>query len=187
MKSLSLLLALFLGIAGPAAAAEAPTPPTQEELAKYNSARAIIETTYGKMVVRFFPDSAPIHVKNFITLAESGFYDGTTFHRIIPKFMIQGGDPKGNGTGGPGYTIPGEFSRRKHVAGILSMARRKDPDSGGSQFFVMVDSSPQLDGKYSIFGELAEGLDVAQRIAIAARDRRDKPLEPITMKVSVTY
>lgn len=184
---IALAAAALLFSAGPARALEAPTPPTKDEVARYAKARATLTTKFGKMVIKFYPDLAPIHVKNFITLAEKGFYNGTTFHRVIPGFMIQGGDPSGNGTGGPGYTIPAEFSSKKHLPGILSMARRSDPDSGGSQFFVMVAPSPSLDDKYSIFGELVEGLDVAQKIVNVPRSRRDKPLEPVTMEVTVAY
>jgi peptidyl-prolyl cis-trans isomerase B (cyclophilin B) len=164
-----------------------PTAVSKEELAKYEKVRATITTRLGKIVLRFFPDLAPIHVKNFVTLAESGFYSGTTFHRVIPGFMIQGGDPKGNGTGGPGYTIPAEFSDRKHLAGILSMARTNNPDSAGSQFFIVVAPAPSLDGKYSVFGEVVEGLDVVNRIVAVPRNRRDKPIEPVTMEVTVSY
>jgi peptidyl-prolyl cis-trans isomerase B (cyclophilin B) len=164
-----------------------PSTVSNEELVKYAKARATLTTRMGKIVVRFFPDLAPIHVKNFITLAEKGYYNGTPFHRVIPGFMIQGGDPKGNGTGGPGYTIPAEFSSRKHVAGILSMARTSDPDSAGSQFFIVVAPAPSLDGKYSVFGQVVEGLDVVNKIVAVPRNRRDKPLEPVTMDVAVTY
>jgi len=188
MKALSSFVAAALVFSAVSASAlEAPTKPTKEEVAKYAKARAEITTKFGKMVVKFYPDLAPIHVNNFITLAESGFYNGTTFHRVIPGFMIQGGDPSGNGTGGPGYTIPAEFSKKKHVAGILSMARRADPDSAGSQFFVMAGPYPSLDNKYSVFGEVVEGLDVIQKIVNVPRDRRDKPLEAVTMEVKVTY
>jgi peptidyl-prolyl cis-trans isomerase B (cyclophilin B) len=164
-----------------------PVAVSKEELAKYEKARATITTGMGKIVLRFFPDLAPIHVKNFITLAEKGFYTGTSFHRVIPGFMIQGGDPKGNGTGGPGYTIPAEFSSRKHVAGIISMARTSDPDSAGSQFFIVVAPAPSLDEKYSVFGKVVEGLDVVKKIVAVPRNRRDKPLEPVTMEVTVSY
>jgi peptidyl-prolyl cis-trans isomerase B (cyclophilin B) len=122
-------------------------------------------------------------------LAEAGFYNGTPFHRVIPGFMIQGGDPSGNGTGGPGYTISAEFSKtKKHTPGILSMARTSDPNSAGSQFFIMVAPSAHLDGQYSIFGEVAEGMDVVNKIVSTPRDRNDKPLERVDMiEVKVTY
>jgi peptidyl-prolyl cis-trans isomerase B (cyclophilin B) len=179
-------LAIILASA-PVFAGEAPSPPTAEEIAKYAKARATITTRLGTMVLEFFPDRAPLHVKNFITLAEKGFYDGTTFHRVIPGFMIQGGDPKGTGTGGPGYTIPAEFNSTKHVPGVLSMARSRDPNSAGSQFFIMVGTSTHLDGQYSAFGRLVEGQDVANKIAGVRRNRGDKPLEAVTMEVKITY
>jgi len=190
----TLLLAASLLTIGAAAAFAAPkvtkpTPPTKEELAKYAGAKATITTKFGKIVVKFFPDLAPMHVKNFISLAEAGFYNGTPFHRVIPGFMVQGGDPNGTGTGGPGYTIPAEFTtKKKHVAGILSMARTSDPNSAGSQFFIMVAPSTHLDGQYSIFGEVVEGLDVVNKIVSSPRDRSDKPLERVDMtEVKVAY
>jgi peptidyl-prolyl cis-trans isomerase B (cyclophilin B) len=188
-----LLVASLLTIGATAAFAAPkvtkPTPPTKEELAKYATAKATITTKFGKIVVKFFPDTAPIHVKNFISLAEAGFYNGTPFHRVIPGFMIQGGDPTGTGAGGPGYTIPAEFSKtRKHLPGTLSMARTSDPNSAGSQFFIMAAAYPSLDGQYSIFGEVVEGLDVVQKIVNTPRDRNDKPLEPVLMtEVKVAY
>jgi len=183
------ILALFglMITAAPVCAGQAPSPPTEEELAKYAKAKATITTTFGTMVIEFFPDRAPLHVKNFITLAESGFYNSTAFHRVIPGFMIQGGDPKGNGTGGPGYSIPAEFNSTKHVPGILSMARSRDPNSAGSQFFIMVGTSPQLDGQYSAFGKVVEGQEVANKIAGVRRNRRDKPLEAVPMEVKISY
>jgi len=166
-----------------------PTPPTKEEIAKYATAKATITTKFGTIVVKFFPDLAPLHVKNFISLAEAGFYNGTPFHRVIPGFMIQGGDPSGNGTGGPGYTIPAEFSKtKKHTAGILSMARTSDPNSAGSQFFLMVAPAASLDGQYSIFGEVVEGMDAVNKIVNTPRSATDKPLERVDMtEVKVTY
>jgi cyclophilin family peptidyl-prolyl cis-trans isomerase len=183
------LFALGAAMAFAAPKVQKPTPPTKEELAKYATAKATITTKFGKIVVKFFPDLAPMHVKNFITLAEAGFYNGTPFHRVIPGFMIQGGDPTGTGAGGPGYTIPAEFSKtKKHLAGILSMARTPDPNSAGSQFFIMVAPYPSLDGQYSIFGEVVEGIDVVNKIVNTPRDRNDKPLERVDMtEVKVTY
>ena len=183
------LLTLGATLAFAAPKVQKPTPPTKEELAKYATAKATITTKFGKIVVKFFPDLAPMHVKNFITLAEAGFYDGTPFHRVIPGFMIQGGDPSGNGTGGPGYTIPAEFSKtKKHLPGILSMARTSDPNSAGSQFFIMAAAYPSLDGQYSIFGEVVEGMDAVNKIVATPRDRSDKPLERVDMiEVKVTY
>ena len=135
-----------------------------------------------------YEDIAPISVANFEKLANSGFYDGLTFHRVIPGFMIQGGCPKGNGTGGPGWTIKGEFSANgvkndlKHTRGVLSMARAMDPDSAGSQFFIMVEDAPHLDGNYAAFGKVTEGIENADLIVNVRTDFRDMPLEPQIIK-----
>ena len=136
-----------------------------------------------------FPEIAPISCANFIALANSGFYDGVIFHRVIPGFMIQGGDPMGQGIGGPGYSIRGEFARNgfdnplKHTRGVLSMARSMMPNSAGSQFFIMVDDAPHLDGQYAAFGKVTEGMETADAIVAAPRDRRnDKPYEDQKMK-----
>ena len=145
---------------------------------------AVISTNHGDMVVEFFEDKAPGHAKNFKDLARKGFYDGTLFHRVIPGFMIQGGDPNTkdrnargmHGTGGPGYKIPAEFNDIPHEKGILSMARSQDPNSAGSQFFVMVARSTHLDGQYTAFGRVIEGIEVADKIVALKRDQRDNPL-----------
>ena len=135
-----------------------------------------------------YPDIAPKTVENFVKLVEEGFYDGLIFHRVIPGFMIQGGCPDGTGMGGPGYTIPGEFNMNgfkndlKHERGVLSMARAMDPNSAGSQFFIMVQDSPHLDGQYAAFGRITEGLDAADTIVNQPRDMRDKPKKPQVMK-----
>ena len=134
-----------------------------------------------------YPEVAPQSVGNFTALANSGFYDGLIFHRVIPGFMIQGGDPKGIGIGGPGYCIKGEFSRNgvnnplKHTYGVLSMARSMMPDSAGSQFFIMTSDSPHLDGQYAAFGKVLEGMDVAEDVVKTQRDASDKPLQPQVM------
>jgi peptidyl-prolyl cis-trans isomerase B (cyclophilin B) len=153
---------------------------------------AVIETNLGNIELRFFPDVAPKHVENFLTLAKEGFYDGTIFHRVIPDFMIQGGDPNTKGTdkskygqGGPDHSVKAEFSDRPHKRGILSMARSQHPDSAGSQFFIVVKDSNFLDGQYTVFGEVVSGMDVADKIVSAKRDPRDNPLERIEMKVRV--
>lgn len=136
-----------------------------------------------KMKLELYPDIAPNTVKNFISLVKKGFYDGVIFHRVIPGFMIQGGDPQGVGMGGPGYSIKGEFSSNgfkndlKHTTGVISMARSSHPDSAGSQFFIMVEDAPHLDGQYAAFGKVIEGMEEAQRIVNVARDFRDKPKE----------
>ena len=140
-----------------------------------------------EMKGELYPEFAPNSVGNFIALANSGFYDGLTFHRVIPGFMIQGGDPKGIGIGGPGYCIKGEFAANgvnnplKHTYGVLSMARSMMPDSAGSQFFIMTSDSPHLDGQYAAFGKVLEGMDVAEDIVKTKRDMSDKPLEPQVM------
>jgi len=143
----------------------------------------------GAMKAELYPDVAPNTVNNFISLVKKGFYDGLLFHRVIPGFMIQGGDPQGSGTGGPGYEIAGEFSSNgfanalKHERGVLSMARTSDPDSAGSQFFIMVASASHLDGSYAAFGRLVEGLEVADAIVSAQRSAwNDKPKTPQRMK-----
>ncbi|MCI1519744.1 MAG: peptidylprolyl isomerase [Eubacterium sp.] len=143
----------------------------------------------GVMTGELYEDIAPITVENFEKLAKSGFYDGLTFHRVIPGFMIQGGDPDGTGAGGPGYSIKGEFSANgvkndlKHTTGVLSMARTMDPNSAGSQFFIMVADAPHLDGQYAAFGKITEGMEVAQEIANVPRSMwNDKPEEPVVIK-----
>ena len=138
----------------------------------------------GDIRCELYPDIAPASVENFIKLASQGFYNGLTFHRVIPGFMIQGGCPKGDGTGGPGYTIKGEFSRNgfandlRHTRGVLSMARAMDPDSAGSQFFIMHEDAPHLDGSYAAFGKVISGIEEVDRIASVKTDYLDKPLEP---------
>ena len=138
----------------------------------------------GVMKAELYPEIAPITVQNFIDLASKGFYNGLIFHRVIPGFMIQGGDPNGIGTGGPGYSIKGEFTANgfrndlKHTRGVLSMARAMDPDSAGSQFFIMHEDYPSLDGQYAAFGKLIEGIEVVDKIASVRTDYMDKPLEP---------
>ena len=135
-----------------------------------------------------YQDVAPKTVENFEKLANEGFYDGLTFHRIIPGFMIQGGDPRGNGTGGPGYTIPGEFSGNgfkndlKHERGVLSMARAMDPDSAGSQFFIMHQDAPHLDGQYAAFGKITDGMDAVDKIAATPTNWNDAPKEKKVIK-----
>jgi peptidyl-prolyl cis-trans isomerase B (cyclophilin B) len=164
----------------------------KKELKRLETTRAVIETKYGNIVLRFYPDLAPNHVKSFIKLAREGFYDGTIFHRVIPGFMIQGGDPntKGKdtrtyGSGGSGYKIKAEFSNKSHKRGILSMARGQDPDSAGSQFFIVVKDSPFLDGEYTVFGEVLEGMDVVDKIVSLPRDSNDLPRERVEIKIEI--
>ena len=141
-----------------------------------------------EMKGELYPEIAPQSVGNFIALANSGFYDGLIFHRVIPGFMIQGGDPKGTGTGGPGYRIKGEFAMNgvnnplKHTYGVLSMARSMMPDSAGSPFFIMTSDSPHLDGAYAAFGKVLEGMETADAIVSVKRDRMDRPYEDQRMK-----
>ena len=142
----------------------------------------------GLIRAELYPQTAPNSVNNFISLVQKGFYDGLIFHRVIPGFMIQGGCPNGTGMGGPGYSIKGEFTHNgvcntlKHDRGVLSMARAMDPDSAGSQFFMMVEQAPHLDGEYAAFGKVIEGMEVADRIVEAKRDWNDKPRQPQRMK-----
>ena len=150
---------------------------------------AVIETTLGDIELELQNDIAPGHVKNFKDLAGKGFYDGTTFHRVIPGFMIQGGDPNTksddrstHGMGGPGYTIKAEFSSTPHTRGVLSMARSQDPDSAGSQFFVVVKDSSFLDNQYTVFGRVTKGMDVVDKIVSVPRDSKDNPDEKVEMK-----
>lgn len=137
----------------------------------------------GVIKAELYPEIAPNTVNNFVSLIKKGFYNGIVFHRVIPGFMIQGGCPLGNGTGGPGYSIKGEFTSNgfkndlKHTTGVLSMARTMQPDSAGSQFFLMTEDAPHLDGQYAAFGKVTEGMDVAQEIVNTKRDFRDKPYE----------
>ncbi len=154
---------------------------------------ATIEMENGNIIkLELYPDTAPNTVRNFISLAASGFYDGLIFHRVIPGFMIQGGDPEGSGMGGPGYSIKGEFSGNgfdnhlKHDRGVISMARSARPDSAGSQFFIMVEQAPHLDGQYAAFGRVIEGMEEADRIVGAKKDYSDRPREDQRMsKVTV--
>jgi peptidyl-prolyl cis-trans isomerase B (cyclophilin B) len=150
--------------------------------------KATIETNQGKIEFNLLPDLAPETVRSFIKLANSGFYDGTLFHRVIPGFMIQGGDPNTKqpdkskwGQGGPGYSLKAEFSSRSHLSGIVSMARATDPDSAGSQFFIVTTDSTFLNGQYTVFGEVTEGMDVADKIVNLQRDENDCPLQEVKM------
>ncbi len=142
----------------------------------------------SQIILELYPEIAPESVKNFVSLVSKGFYDGLTFHRIIPGFMIQGGDPEGTGMGGPGYSIKGEFAQNgfkntlKHSRGVLSMARSMMPDSAGSQFFIMHEDAPHLDGSYAAFGKVLEGMEVVDYIARVATDFSDRPLTPVVMK-----
>ena len=150
--------------------------------------KAVIETNFGNITIKLLPETAQETVRNFITLTKSKFYDGTLFHRVIPGFMIQGGDPNTKesdksvwGQGGPGYNLKAEFSSRSHLRGIVSMARASDPDSAGSQFFIVTSDSTFLDKQYTVFAEVTEGLEIADKIVNLARDNNDCPLEEAKM------
>lgn len=149
---------------------------------------AVMKTSMGEIVLKFFPGQAPKAVENFLTHAENGYYDGLKFHRVIPGFMIQGGDPQGTGMGGSDQKIPGEFASNgyqndlKHERGVLSMARSMDPNSASSQFFIMVADSPHLDGDYAAFGRVLEGMEAADTIVNTERDMMDKPRTEQKMK-----
>ncbi len=155
---------------------------------------AVISTKLGEIELEFFPDKAPGHVENFLKLTRQGTYNGTLFHRVIPNFMIQGGDPgtkdaqkprSSHGTGGPGYTIKAEFNDTHHARGVLSMARANDPNSAGSQFFICVADAGFLDRQYTAFGRVVRGLEVADQIVASPRDKNDNPNERVEMTVRV--
>jgi peptidyl-prolyl cis-trans isomerase B (cyclophilin B) len=186
---LAVCIPLFFGSGAGYAADKAPAPKVEAP----KGPRAIIKTKFGEIELKLFPDLAPKHVENFIKLAKDGFYNGTIFHRVIPGFMIQGGDPNTKdslkkdsyGQGGPGYTIKAEFSDTPHKRGILSMARANDPDTAGSQFFIVVEDSRFLDRKYTVFGEVTRGIGVADKIVNLPRDERDNPKDRIEMTVTI--
>lgn len=194
MKALRIILALVMTamFAAGAYAEMKQRAYTKEEIKKMAETKAVIETKFGNIELKFFPDVAPNHVANFIELAKKGFYDGTVFHRVIPGFMIQGGDPNSknpnraaHGVGGPGYTIKAEFNERPHKRGTLSMARTNNPDSAGSQFFICVADAPYLDRQYTVFGEVVSGMEVADKIVNQPRDGRDNPNERVQIKVKI--
>ena len=181
--------ALALAGVGMVSAAEDKKPAGGKKLEPH----AIVKTRFGEMEIRFFPDLAPKHVDNFIKLAKSSSYNGTIFHRVIPGFMIQGGDPNTKDPakkelyemGGPGYTINQEFNAKPHARGIVSMARANDPNSAGSQFFIVVKDSLFLDRQYTVFGEVIRGMEVADKIVNAPKGPNDLPNERIEMTVGV--
>jgi peptidyl-prolyl cis-trans isomerase B (cyclophilin B) len=195
MKSFSLICAISLlaSLALVSCSQAQPTnPPAVSPPAGTNTVSevAVITTSEGVMVVEFYPDVAPNHVANFKKLARSGFYDGTAFHRVIPGFMIQGGDPNTKndsakdtwGMGGPGYTINAEFNARHHARGILSMARTSDPNSAGSQFFICHADAGNLDGQYTVFGNLIKGFDVLDKIATTPTEPPDRPVKRVNVE-----
>ena len=153
-----------LGAVGPAGAQQ-PTPPSQGAKKVKESAVITMEKG-GEIKFDFFPEDAPKTVENFVTLARKGFYDGLAFHRVEPGFVVQGGDPQGNGMGGPGYKIKAEFNKQKHVRGAVAMARSNDPDSAGSQFYIVLAPANFLDGKYTVFGIVTSGMDVVDKVRV---------------------
>lgn len=192
---ISLLAALMVILAGcgsKPAAAPTPAPAPAEATTgtgEVSHPIATIEMDSGKVIkLELYPEVAPNTVNNFISLAKQGFYDGLIFHRVIPGFMIQGGDPDGTGKGGPGYSIKGEFKTNgfdntlKHTTGVISMARSQSLDSAGSQFFIMAADASQLDGQYAAFGKVTEGLDVVEEIVNLPRGANDRPNDPPVMK-----
>jgi peptidyl-prolyl cis-trans isomerase B (cyclophilin B) len=165
---------------------------SSEEVKKMSEQQAIIRTNLGDITLKFFPEVAPNHVNNFIELAKKGFYNGTTFHRVVPRFVIQGGDPNSknpdrskHGMGGPGYQVKAEFNKKNHRRGTLSMARSPHPDSAGSQFFICVADVPSLDGQYTVFGEVVKGIEVVDKIVSQPRDGNDNPRDRIEMTVDI--
>lgn len=198
MKRIAPILALVALIAacdlfGPAPEVKTVSAATLQAKEKKLQEVAIISTRHGEIVIKFYDDVAPKHVASFKKLAKEGFYNGVTFHRVIPGFMIQGGCPlskdgsnKGlHGTGGPGYNVDAEFSSLSHKRGILSAARAQDPNSAGSQFFIVVADSSFLDKQYTVYGEVVEGMDVADKIVNEPRDARDNPNERVEMTVTI--
>ncbi len=183
------LTLLLMGMTGTVFGADDKKPTEGGKMQPY----AIIKTKFGEMEIKFFPDLAPKHVENFITLTKSGFYDKTIFHRVIPGFMIQGGDPNTKdpnkkseyGMGGPPTKLKAEFNAKPHTRGIVSMARSASPDSAGSQFFIVVKDSPFLDRQYTAFGEVTKGMDVADKIVNSPRGQNDLPNERIEMTVTI--
>jgi len=196
-SSVIMLACLVLWGASPASWAGSPQPQLVDKKAAAQSKapHAILKTKFGEMEIVLFQDIAPKHVESFMTLAKKNFYNGTIFHRVIPGFMIQGGDPntkdpspskfKDYGKGGPGYTLPLEKSNIPHERGIVSAARTADPNSAGSQFFIMVDRARHLDGQYTVFGEVIKGMEVADMIVKQPRDPRDSPLERLEMTIEI--
>ena len=161
--------------------------PVDQKIDPNKTYTATIETSEGTITADLYPKIAPQTVNAFVFLARDGFYEGVIFHRIIPGFMIQGGDPTGTGTGGPGYKLKAEFNDMKHDKGVLSMARTNDPNSAGSQFFVMHANSPHLDHQYTAFGKVTTGQDVIDKIANAPRGAQDRPNKPVQIKkITVT-
>ncbi|MEE9614401.1 MAG: peptidylprolyl isomerase [Thermodesulfobacteriota bacterium] len=186
LKTFVLAAAVFVFAATPGAQAE------EKRVEETKEVKAVIKTQYGEIEIKFFPDAAPNHVKNFVKLSKDGFYDGTLFHRIIPGFMIQGGDPNTKGTnkssygmGGPGHNVKAEFNEISHKRGIVSMARSQDPNSAGSQFFIVVKDSTFLDKQYTVFGQVVSGMEVVDKIVNLPRGSNDLPNVRVEMEVKI--
>ena len=162
-RPLALAAAILAGTTPALAQAPKPAQPAPAAQAKAPEAVITLEKG-GEIRIEFFPENAPKTVANFVTLAKRGFYNGLTFHRVVPNFVVQGGCPKGNGTGGPGYTVPAEFNAQKHVRGTVAMARSQHPDSAGSQFYICYGPTPHLDGNYTVFGHVVAGMEHVDRI-----------------------
>ncbi len=166
---------------------------TGTEIEAMKEKKAVITTSLGTILLGFFPEKAPNHVASFFALVEQGFYDGTLIHRVVPNFIVQGGDPNSRdgerkrfGTGGPGYCLVAEINDHRHLRGTVAMARSASLDSGGSQFFINLADNPSLDGQYTVFGEVLEGMEVVEQIAKTERDKNDIPLEDIRMTIKLT-
>lgn len=187
-KIIKIVLSLMLGVSLMAGCNSSTESNASSGAAKTNPIVTIEMENGGKIVIELYPEIAPNTVANFVTLVESGFYDGLIFHRVIPGFMVQGGDPQGIGVGGPGYTIDGEFSSNgfqndlAHERGVISMARSQARNSAGSQFFIMVETATHLDGEYASFGKVTEGMDIIDEIVAQDRNSSDKPLSDQVMK-----
>jgi peptidyl-prolyl cis-trans isomerase B (cyclophilin B) len=182
----ALLAALVLPVPGPVAPADAqqpaqPATPAPKEAPKggkkVKQTAVITMEKGGEINIEFFPDDAPKTVENFVTLAKKGFYDGVTFHRVEPNFVVQGGDPKGNGTGGPGYTIKDEFNKQKHVRGVVAMARTQAPNSAGSQFYITLAPAHFLDNQYTVFGRVTSGMEIVDKIKVGDKMKSVKIIE----------
>jgi len=194
LRQLMIAIGIFTVVSISGSLAATPAAAAEPSSGEAKAPHVLIKTKFGDMEVVLFPELAPKHVESFLKLAKSGFYNGTIFHRIIPGFMIQGGDPntkdpskvRSYGQGGPGYTLPAEFNKVPHEKGILSAARTADPNSAGSQFFIMVDKAPHLDNQYTVFGEVVKGIEVADTIVNQPRiTPGDMPKERIEMTIEV--
>jgi peptidyl-prolyl cis-trans isomerase B (cyclophilin B) len=187
------VFAVMLCVTGGAALLDTAVLAAADKASEAKAPKAVIKTKFGDMEVTFFPEKAPKHVENFVSLAKSGFYNGTIFHRVIPGFMIQGGDPNTKdpnkpetyGMGGPSQRLTAEFNDIPHRRGILSMARTNDPNSAGSQFFIVVKDSNFLDRQYTVFGEVVKGMEVADKIVNLPKNARDLPTERVEMTITI--